>query len=87
MERRVYATFKKHLPDKDAIVTSPQLSFEEHCAGSISKDEVIHILVGDTQGVKIYAERGFQITQEMPAEVWAAFEELVKLGFSEHLIK
>ena len=27
MERRSYATFKKHWPDKKLIVTSPQISF------------------------------------------------------------
>ncbi len=30
MERRSYATFKKHWPDKKLIVTSPLLSFEEY---------------------------------------------------------
>src|SRR5689334_2859350 len=30
MERRSLATFKKHWPDKELIVTSPQISFEEY---------------------------------------------------------
>ena len=86
MERRAYATFKKVWSEKEVIVTSPQLSFEEYCSGAISKDEVISIMVGDTQRIKLYAEKGFQISQEIPAEVWQAFEELVDKGYTQHLI-
>jgi uncharacterized SAM-binding protein YcdF (DUF218 family) len=86
MERRAYAVFRKQMPHKEVKVTSPKLSFEEYCSGGLSKDQVINILVGDTQRIKIYAEKGFQIAQEIPAEVWKAFEELVKLGYTEHLV-
>ncbi len=30
MERRSFATFKKHWPDKHLVVTSPQISFEDY---------------------------------------------------------
>ena len=87
MERRTYAAFKRHLPEKRALVTSPQLAFEEYCSGSFTKTDVINILVGDTQRIKLYSEKGFQIPQKIPAEVWAAFERLVALGYTRHLIE
>jgi uncharacterized SAM-binding protein YcdF (DUF218 family) len=86
MERRSYATFKKHWPDKQLIVTSPQISLAQYPNAEISLEEVIHIMVGDLQRVKVYPEKGFQIYQEIPSDVWDAYEQLVALGYTSHLI-
>jgi len=45
------------------------------------------MMVGDLQRIKYYPEKGFQIYQEIPEEVWKAYEELVKMGFDKQLIK
>ena len=66
MQRRAYATFKKVWPEKDVIVTAPQFSFEEYPNEIISKNDVISIMVGDTQRIKVYADRGFQIPRKYP---------------------
>jgi uncharacterized SAM-binding protein YcdF (DUF218 family) len=87
MERRAYATFKKHWPDKDVIVTSPQIPFEEYATSNIPIEKVINIMAGDLQRIKYYTVRGFQVYQEIPEEVWNAYEALVALGFDEHLMK
>ncbi|MBD3303583.1 YdcF family protein [Candidatus Woesearchaeota archaeon] len=87
MERRAFATFKKHLPDKKILVTSPQISFEDYPNGKISKDDMINIMAGDLQRIEIYPEKGFQIPQEIPEDVWKAYETLVKAGYDQHLIK
>jgi uncharacterized SAM-binding protein YcdF (DUF218 family) len=90
MERRAYATFKRYWPEKRAVVTSPQFSLEEylknHSNGALTEDEVVCIMVGDLQRIRLYPERGFQIPQEIPDEVWAAYEELVAAGYDKHLI-
>ena len=86
MERRSFATFKKHWPDKKLIVTSPQISFENYPNAEIPVEQVINIMAGDLQRIKVYAEMGFQIYQEIPPDVWNAYEQLVKSGFDEHLI-
>jgi uncharacterized SAM-binding protein YcdF (DUF218 family) len=87
MERRSYATFKKHWPEKKLVVTSPQLSFEAYPTEDIPLDKVIHIMVGDLQRIKEYPEKGFQVYQEIPADVWQAWERLVELGYNKHLIR
>ncbi|PIP31221.1 hypothetical protein COZ22_02320 [bacterium (Candidatus Howlettbacteria) CG_4_10_14_3_um_filter_37_10] len=87
MERRAYATFKKLWPEKEFIVTSPQIPFEECASEFVSKEDCINIMVGDLQRIKIYPEKGFQIYQEIPEDVWGAFEELVRLGYTGHLVK
>ncbi len=86
MERRSYSTFKKHWPEKELTVTSPQISFEEYPNNEISIEEVINIIVGDLQRIKIYSDNGFQIPQEIPYEIWQAYEELVTLGYNKHLV-
>ena len=87
MERRSFATFKKHWPDKELVVTSPQLSFDEYPNEEISKERVINIMVGDLQRIRYYPAKGFQIEQHIPDEVWKAWERLVELGYDKHLIK
>jgi len=87
MERRSYATFKRYWPDKKLMVTSPQISFEQYPNGEISLEQVINIMVGDLQRIKIYPKRGFQIFQEIPEDVWQAYEKLVSLGYTKHLVK
>jgi len=90
MERRAYATFRKFWPEKKVLVTSPQVSFgeylDQYVNEELSSDEVISIMVGDLQRIKLYPEKGFQIHQEIPDEIWAAYEELVRSGYDRHLI-
>jgi uncharacterized SAM-binding protein YcdF (DUF218 family) len=87
MERRSYATFKKHWPNKKLIVTSPQISFEDYPNAEIPLARVINIMAGDLQRIKYYPGKGFQVYQEIPIDVWQSFEELVAAGYDQHLMK
>jgi len=87
MERRAWATFKRRWPEPDLQVTSPPIPYEEYPTPQIPRDLVINILVGDVQRMRVYAERGFQVPQPMPDDVWAAWEELVARGFTDHLVR
>ena len=87
MERRSYATFKKHWPEKKLMVTSPQISFETYPNEEIPLERVINVMVGDLQRIKEYPSKGFQVYQEIPADVWDAYEQLIAAGFDKHLIK
>jgi len=90
MERRSYATFRKVWPEKDVIVTSPQESMDDYlrrCShAALSPDDVISIMVGDLQRIRLYPAKGFQIHQDIPDEVWQAFEALVAAGYDRHLV-
>ena len=87
MERRTYATFKRHWPEKDLMVTSPRVSFDQYLHGysnsALSVDDVIAIMVGDLQRIRVYPSKGFQIAQDIPDDVWDAFEELVRAGYEQ----
>lgn len=90
MERRSYATFQKVWPGKDLMVTSPKVSFDDYLARysneALSPDDVISIMAGDLQRIRLYPAKGFQIEQDIPADVWAAFGELVAAGYDRHLV-
>jgi len=90
MERRAFATFRKLWPEKDLIVTSPQVSFREYVDAyanrALSSADVVSIMVGDLQRIRVYPTRGYQIAQEIPEEVWGAFEQLVRAGYDKYLI-
>jgi uncharacterized SAM-binding protein YcdF (DUF218 family) len=86
MERRSYATFRKHWPDKELLVTSPQIPFSAYPTEEIPLERVINIMVGDLQRIRVYPEKGFQVYQEIPDSIWQAYEQLVALGFDKHLI-
>jgi uncharacterized SAM-binding protein YcdF (DUF218 family) len=87
MERRSYATFKKHWPNKELLVTSPQISFTDYATEEIPMEKVINIMVGDLQRIKLYPDMGFQIYQEIPPDVWSAYKALVALGFDKQLVR
>ena len=87
MERRTYATFKNFWPEPEIVVTSPEISFEEYSTDNLFKERLINLLVGDLQRIKVYPAKGFQIPQEIPAEVWSAYEKLVELGYTKYLVK
>jgi uncharacterized SAM-binding protein YcdF (DUF218 family) len=86
MERRAWATFKRRWPGPDLQVTSPPIPYDQYPTPEIPRELVINILVGDVQRMRIYAERGFQVPQPIPDEVWSAWEELVARGYTGHLV-
>jgi hypothetical protein len=90
MERRSYATFRKVWPEKELLVTSPQVSMDQYLNQyshhALSADDVIGIMVGDLQRIRAYPAKGFQIHQDIPDDVWEAYEELVKAGYDSYLL-
>lgn len=86
MERRTLATFQQNWPELDVIVTSPQIGFDDYPNGSITREDVIHIMMGDLQRLWLYAEKGWSAPQPMPAEVQAAYERLRQAGYTRRLI-
>src|SRR5690349_5160395 len=91
MERRAYATIRKMWPEKQVVLTSPQVSFTEYLAhythNSLKESDVIGIMVGDLQRIKLYPELGYQVAQEIPEDVWRAYQELIEAGYDKYLVK
>jgi uncharacterized SAM-binding protein YcdF (DUF218 family) len=86
MERRTRATFRHRWPELEVIVTSPPLSFDEYPNHAISRDDVIHIMVGDLQRLILYADNGWAAREDVPSEVMDAYRGLVSAGYTRRLL-
>jgi len=86
MERRTLATFQTRWPQLRAIVTSPRIDFDAYPNEAISREDVIHIMVGDLQRLMLYAEKGWSAAQEIPSEVQDAYAALVAAGYTRRLV-
>lgn len=87
MERRAYVTMKKLWPEMEFVVSSPPISFEEYPDAAISREKCITRIVGDFERIVAYPKQGFQIEQEVPADVWRAYEKLKAAGYTEHILE
>lgn len=85
-QRRAYATCKRIWPEVDVVCASNPLAIDDYVRSIGDPRRVVDMLVGDTQRIEMYAERGFAIPQEMPDEVRAAFERLVAAGYTSRLV-
>lgn len=85
-QRRAYATCRKVWPEVDVICRSRPLTLDSYVESIGDPKKVIDMLVGDTQRIEVYAERGFAIPQPMPARVRAAFDRLVAAGYTSRLV-
>lgn len=85
-QRRAFATCKKLWPEVDVICASRPLPLDEYIESIGDISRVINMLVGDTQRISVYAERGFAIPQTVPATVHSAYERLISQGYTTRLI-
>ena len=91
MERRITAAMGVYWPDVRFSVTSPQVTIPQYLARAreqgVSENASVSVIVGDFQRMDLYAKLGYQLPQHIPEEAWAAFRELVAMGFDQQLAK
>jgi uncharacterized SAM-binding protein YcdF (DUF218 family) len=87
MERRTLATFHARWPALDVIVTSPQIDWRDYPNEQITRDDVIRIMVGDLQRLMVYAQKGWSEPQDIPPDVFEAYQRLVEAGYTQRLIE
>ncbi|MEU9867197.1 YdcF family protein [Actinomadura sp. NPDC048021] len=85
-QRRAYSTAEKLWPELEIVCASRPLPLDEYIASIGDVKRVVDMLVGDTQRVMVYPDRGFATPQDMPAEVEAAYRRLVEAGFTARLV-
>ncbi|MEU6721591.1 YdcF family protein [Nonomuraea sp. NPDC046802] len=85
-QRRAYATCRKVWPEVEVICGSLPLALDDYVASIGDVERVVNMLVGDTQRIELYAERGFAIPQPMPEDVREAYRRLVDRGYTARLV-
>lgn len=87
MSRRALATAQKQWPEPSWWVASPEIAFDDYSTDDVPEQRMIELMVGDLQRIKLYGDRGFQVPQQIPADVWDAYERLVEFGYDRQVIK
>ena len=91
MERRIKAAMGVYWPELSFQVTSPQVTVPEYLHRAkqqgVSENASVSVIVGDFQRMELYAQKGWQLPQPIPAEAWQAFHELVAMGYDKQLAK
>ncbi|MFI8132119.1 MULTISPECIES: YdcF family protein [Streptomyces diastaticus group] len=86
-ERRAYATARMVWPEVEIVSASAPISYDAYVRAIGDERLVIDMLVGALQRLLVYPERGFLISQEIPTSVRAAYENLVRAGYSTRLLR
>lgn len=91
MERRISAAMGVYWPELRFSVTSPQVTIPEYLwrarQQGVTQEAAICVIVGDFQRMEIYAQKGWQMPQDIPPEAWEAFDALVSMGYDKQLVK
>lgn len=91
MERRIKAAMGVYWPELNFQVTSPQVTIPQYleAAGKqgVSPNASVSVIVGDFQRMDLYAKLGYQLPQQIPDAAWAAFHQLVEMGYDKQLAK
>lgn len=85
-ERRAYATARKLWPEVEIISASSPMTLNEYVDSIGDARMVIDMLVGALQRLLVYPERGYLISQPVPADVIEAYERLCQAGFTSRLL-
>jgi uncharacterized SAM-binding protein YcdF (DUF218 family) len=86
MQRRVWATLAVEWPAMHATLASPDMTLDEYFTAELPAEKIINIMMGDLQRIWVYARRGWSAPQTIPADVREAYQGLIALGFTKHLI-
>ena len=92
MGKRIRATLQKQWPDQSAQfwIAPGDRSLENYLnrltACDVPEYEMVSNIVGDFQRMDIYAQMGYQVPVEMPAEAWEAFERMKAFGYTKYII-
>lgn len=87
-ERRALSAFEAQWPDTHTKIRVSSMggSLEDYCNLEQPFDLVVNIMAGDMQRILEYPKRHLQTPQDVPSGVMEAYQRLVALGYTHHLI-
>jgi uncharacterized SAM-binding protein YcdF (DUF218 family) len=85
--RRALAVARLKWPEPTWSVRPPAIPLWEYPSDDVPLAEMVNLLVGDVQRLRVYPPLGFQAPVEVPEHVWAAYGRLVAAGFDQFVIR
>ncbi len=86
MTRRGFATGRKAWPDVELIMQCEEIGVADYFAREADPGRALLALVGDLHRILVYPALGFQIPQDVPADVIEALRRLVDAGYGARLV-
>lgn len=86
MRRRALATAEKQWREIAWQITSPKGSFDDYMRSVNDARQMLELMVGDLQRMRVYSRTGFQTRQSVPSDVWLSYEALVRAGFTKYVL-
>ena len=87
MAKRVWATGTRQWGEVKWYVSVPALSFEDYPSEVTPLESTIHLMTGDLQRLRVYAQKGFQAPVEVPEEIWETNERLIRDGYDRYVFQ
>lgn len=85
-QRRAGATMTKVWPEVEIVFSARAQSLTDYIASIGDVSRVLNMLVGDTQRLWVYADRGYAAEVDVPTRIAAAYQRLVDAGYTARLI-
>jgi uncharacterized SAM-binding protein YcdF (DUF218 family) len=81
MTRRGYATGRKAWPEAELVMQCESIGMADYFEREPDPERALLALVGDLHRILVYPAMGFQIPQDVPAQVIDALRRLVEAGY------
>jgi len=90
MGRRIFAAIKMQWPEIEPIIAPANCTLEEYIKNlketGVDEHELFSNIAGDFQRIDVFAKNGYQIPQNIPNSVKAAFDVLCERGYTKYII-
>lgn len=86
MTRRGFATGRKLFPALELMMQCEEIDVGRYFAREVDSERALLALVGDLHRIIVYPKLGFQIAQDVPAEVTEALDRLIAAGYGRRLV-
>lgn len=87
MARRALATARAQWPQPRWMVSPAPIAFQDYAGPDTGYEQLIELMVGDLQRMRLYAKRGFQAPVDVPESVWQAGRRLARAGYDRFVIR
>lgn len=85
-ERRSYCLALKKWPQKEILMSSEKIDFEDYFNSVIPERKIISMMVGEIQRLVYSPQFGWMDSIKIPQDVICAYNELCQLGYTERLM-
>jgi uncharacterized SAM-binding protein YcdF (DUF218 family) len=86
MTRRGFTTGRKAWPEAELVMQCEAIGMADYIAREADPERTVLALVGDLHRILVYPAMGFQIPQDVPADVIDALRRLVEAGYGARLV-